>query len=207
MLLAKCCRYIYKKIERKRLQVSDFTIVTNSCVGGVIYNNLGVKFQSPLINIGLHDVDFYKFLNNLHHYLKCELRFVQGIASWPTAYLDDILLDFIHYENEKVAAEKWYERCKRINWEKIYIICSDRPSGDRIVTYEDMASLKNIKCANKVIFSTRDYDDIDYIVKLPKDKDGDFVNVYMLDKMPIIKFWRWELKWDYVKWLNDGAKN
>ena len=109
----------------------------------------------------------------------------------------------MHYKTEEEAAAKWYERCQRINWDKLYIICSDRPCGKE-VSHEDMLSLKNVKCANKVIFSTRKYDDIDYIVHLPKDPEGDYVKTYMLDKIPVINFWRWEFLWDYVKWLNNG---
>lgn len=204
-LVSKTCRYFYKKIQRKRLKVNGFSIISNSCIGGQIYHDLGLKFLSPTINIQIHDVDFYKFVVNLKEYLNYELRFIQTQEQYPIAFLGDIKLYFVHYKTEEEAASKWYERCKRINWDKLYIICSDRPCGKE-VSHEDMLSLKNVKCANKAIFSTRKYDDIDYIVQLPKDPEGDYVNKYMLDKIPIINFWRYEFLWDYVKWLNNGKE-
>jgi len=72
------------------------------------------------------------------------------------------------------------------------------------VTYENIASLKKIPCRGKVVFSTRNYEDIDYIVPLPKDPNGDYVNMYMLDKSKYLKRWRWESAWDWVHWLNTG---
>ncbi|MCQ2075922.1 MAG: DUF1919 domain-containing protein [Bacteroidaceae bacterium] len=206
-LIPKVCRWIYRKIQRRRLKVTDFSIVTNTCIGGVICHELGQRFLSPMVNLTLEDVDFYKFITHLDDYLNQELRFVSGIASYPTAYLGDLLLYFVHYKTEDEARTSWNNRKGRINKDKLYIICSDRPSSNQSVTHEMMLSLKNVKCANKVIFSTRQYDDIDYIVHLPKDKDGDYVKIYMMDKYPVIKFWKWEMKWDYVKWLNEGNHN
>ena len=40
--------------------------------------------------------------------------------------------------------------------------------------------------------------------EVPKDPEGDYVNVYMLDKSKYLKRWRWESAWDWVRWLNDG---
>ena len=35
------------------------------------------------------------------------------------AMLDDIEIYFMHYKTEALAAEKWYRRCERINWDNI----------------------------------------------------------------------------------------
>ena len=54
------------------------------------------------------------------------------------------------------------------------------------------------------MFSIKKYDDIDYIVPLPKDNGGEYVNSYMFDKSKLTKHWRWESAWDWVHWLNTG---
>ena len=72
------------------------------------------------------------------------------------------------------------------------------------MTHEDMKSLEKIKCRGKIVFSTRMYPDVPYIIHLPKDKEGDFVNTYMLDKTNILHRWKWEKVFDYVSWLNNG---
>ncbi|MBR4705492.1 MAG: DUF1919 domain-containing protein [Paludibacteraceae bacterium] len=199
--------YIYNKISsgwyRLRLRNDNFTILTNSCIGGIMYHKLGKQFMSPTINLWMHDEEFYRFVNNLDYYFAQPLRFEQNDLGYPTAYCGDILIHFNHYKTLEEAELKWNERKARINRDNLFIICSDRPYK-RKITHEDMLSLKNVRCRGKVIFSVRQYDDIDYIVPLPKDDEGDFVKVYMFDKTKYFKCWRWEKAWDWVHWLNTG---
>jgi len=195
-------RKLLNRIYRMRLRNDNFTIIASSCIAGVMYNMLGKQFISPTINIWMHDEDLLKFAANLRYYVKQPLRFVQGIDTVPTAYCDDVLIHFQHYHTEEEAAKKWYERRDRINYDNLFIICSDRPNK-REITYKDMSQLKNIPCKGKVIFSVRKYDDLDYIVPLPKDPRGEYVNQYMFDKKRFGR-WRWETAWDWVRWLNDG---
>lgn len=201
--IGKINRILSNAWYRMRLKNDHFTIITDTCIGGVMYHKLGKQFMSPTINLWMYENDFYRFVHNLRHYLAQPLRFVHGIESTPTAYLDDIMIHFNHYKSDEQAETKWNERAKRINWDNLFIICSDRPD-DGPITHEDMISLKEIPCRGKVIFSTRRYDDIDYIVPLPKDPKGDFVNSYMFDKNEDINRWRWEDAFDWVHWLNTG---
>jgi hypothetical protein len=78
---------------------------------------------------------------------------------------------------------------------------ADQPDGG-VITHDDMLSLKSVPCKGKVVLSVKKYDDIDYIVNLPKDPQKDCVNMYMFDKSKILKKYRWERVWDYVTWLN-----
>lgn len=201
---------IYNKLlnhyYRMRLRNDNFTIITNSCIGGIMYHKLGKQFLSPTINLWMQDKDFFRFVNKLEWYLGQQLRFVQGIEATPTAYCGDVLIHFNHYKTENEAASKWDERKKRINRDNLYIICSDRPNPEtgEEISEVDMLSLKNVSCRGKVIFSTRSYYDMDYIVPLPKDPDGDYVNSYMFDKSKFTLRYRWETAFDWVHWLNTG---
>lgn len=208
--MKKFLGYIYDKIcnqrYRSRLQNDNFTIITNSCIGGMMYHFLGKQFLSPTVNLWMEDKDFYRFVKRLDWYLAQPLKFVKGIDATPTAYCGDVLIHFNHYKTEAEAENKWNERKKRINKENLFIICSDRPtpSSGEVVTHEDMLSLKDIPCRGKVIFSTRQYNDFNYIVPLPKDPNGDYVNQYMFDKSKYFQRFRWEDAWDWVHWLNTG---
>lgn len=205
-LLAK----IYEKVSnawyRMRLKNDNFTIITNTCIAGVMYHKLGKQFLSPTINLWMEDEDFFKFVHNIEYYLAQPLVFIPRQFGSPAAKIDDVILYFNHYKTEDEAEVKWNERKRRVNMDNLFIICSDRPSPitGKVITHEDILSLRDIPCRGKVVFSTQSYDDVDYIVPLPKDSEGDYVNVYMLDKSKYLKRWRWESAWDWVRWLNDG---
>lgn len=205
-ILSRLYSRLSNRWYRMRLKNDNFTIITNSCIAGIMYHKLGKQFLSPTINLWMQDKEFYRFVKNLDWYMAQPLRFIQDIESTPTAYCGDILIHFNHYKTETEAASKWDGRKKRINRKNLYIICSDRPTEEtgEVITQEDMLSLKDIRCRGKIIFSTRHYEDIDYIVPLPKDPNGDYVNMYMLDKTRILQRWRWESAWDWVHWLNTG---
>lgn len=198
-------RKIYRKIHRyflrRRLKNMNFTILAPTCIAGVMYHELGQQFMSPTINLWMYDKDFLKFVHNLQHYLDAPLRFVQGIDKTPTAYCGDILIHFNHYHSDKEANAKWEERKKRVNLDNLYIIMADQPDGG-IVTDEDIRSLKDVKCKNRMVFTIRQLPDVDYTMALPKDPKKECVNMYMFDKSPILGRYRWERKWDYVEWLN-----
>lgn len=198
---------LYEKLSnawyQMHLKNDNFTILTNTCIAGVMYHKLGKRFMSPTINLWMYDEDFYKFVHNMDYYLAQPLQFVKSEFNFPTALCGDVKIYFNHYKTEKEAANKWYERRARINRDNLFIIVSDGPNT-RKITHEDMLSLKDIPCIGKVVFTIRDYDDMDYLVHLPKDPNGEYVNDYMLDKNVKLNRWRWEDAFDWVHWLNTG---
>jgi len=200
--LSKCMKlraYVYKR----RIYNDNFTILCNSCIGGVMYHYCGKQFCSPTINLWMHDKDFYKFVNNLSYYINEKIKFIDSEDGTPVGMCGDITIYFNHYSSEEEAERKWSDRLLRMNLDNLFIVCSDRPYADENITYEQIASLKSIECKGRVVFSNRKYDDIDYLVPLPKDEGHDYVNIYMFDKNKLGR-WRWETAWDWVHWLNTG---
>ena len=55
-------RIIRNKIERRRLINTNFTIISQNCIGSIMYHDLGQKFLSPTINMLFEPSDFVKFL-------------------------------------------------------------------------------------------------------------------------------------------------
>lgn len=200
--LLKIYRYFSRLLLRTKLKNLNFSIITDTCIAGVIYHELGLPFLSPTINLWMEDDDFYKFVHNLKHYLSVTLRFIQTQEPTPVAFCDDVLIHFNHYKTEEEAASKWYERRQRINWDNLFIIASDRP-GVREISEADILSLQYIPCKGCAIFSAKDIPNCDYTIKYDKDPNGNFVKIYMLDKT-WLGTWKWEHKFDYVHWLNTG---
>lgn len=102
------------------------TIISRHCWGGLLYNQLGLKFDSPFINLFMNDADFNKLSKNFSHYMSQELIFdheeYEHILkiNYPVCRLDDIYLYFNHYTSFEEAKQKWDERKKRINYDNLF---------------------------------------------------------------------------------------
>lgn len=116
------------KRKFKRLTNKTFTLFSCNCTGGVLYHELGMRFLSPTINMYMDCEDFIKFCENPKYYLSLNLEKYDGDIEreYPLATLGDITLYLVHYKTFEEALEKWNERKKRINWDNIYIIGTDR---------------------------------------------------------------------------------
>lgn len=55
------------------IKQKGITILANSCIGGRIYNKLGLKVLSPTKNMYCLGKDFREFCNNLEEYIECEM--------------------------------------------------------------------------------------------------------------------------------------
>lgn len=113
--------------HKKRLKNKKPTIISSDCVGGIIYNNLGLEFKSPTINLHFSKDDFFEFVCDLKNYLSCELlEVIDSGKPYPVGKLTNgnktILVNFTHYNSFNEAKEKWNNRKKRIDFSNIYII-------------------------------------------------------------------------------------
>lgn len=208
-ILTRMYAYISGLWYRMRLKNEDFSIITNSCIGGVMYHKLKKRFLSPTINLWMYDKDFLRFVAHLKEYVDKELVFVDGSEKTPVAWLGDVKIHFNHARTKEEAARDWEKRKGRINYDNLFIIMSDRPGSDNLtedvdLSDEDIKGLEAIPCKGKVVFSVRKISNVDYIVPLRRDEEGDYVNMYMNDKVRCLGRWRWEGAWDWVYWLNTG---
>lgn len=117
---------------RSRVRPKDVTIISQNCIGGVFYHDLGAQFLSPTINLFIKEPDFVRFAGNLRHYMECELE-MRWEEEYPVGRLDDIEIHFMHYETCKEAKEQWNRRKQRINWDKIIVLSTDREGFDDAV--------------------------------------------------------------------------
>lgn len=61
-------KYLAPK-KRKQLRRKDISILCNNCTGGFILHDLGLRFDSPTINMFFHDLDFFDFIEHFEHYI------------------------------------------------------------------------------------------------------------------------------------------
>lgn len=190
-------KYIYpliRKNDRTRLSNKKFTIISDNCWGGQIYQELNVPYSTPFVGLFVFSPDYVKLLENLEYYLNLELQFIQnskyGEFKYPVGVLDDVEIHFLHYSGEKEAKEKWDRRVKRINWDNILVKMNDADlcNLDLIRRYDQLKY-------NKVFFSAKDIDDIKSLIHLKE-----------LEKYGYVRNGRdmkvYRKYFDVVEWIN-----
>lgn len=124
--------YLRNTLERRQIRNRSFSIISNTCIGGVINHDLGLKFRSPTVNIYIRPCDFVKFCADLKAYLELEPVevkadcVVSALPDYPVAMLGDITLYCKHYADFAEVSAAWERRKALIDWDNLFIIMTDR---------------------------------------------------------------------------------
>lgn len=132
---------LFKKRRIRKLANPDFTIIASNCVGTIIYHDLGVPFLSPTINLTIGMNDFVRFAENLREYMEEEIVEIKDEKDCPAGMLGDIRINFVHYDSFEEGVRKWQERKKRINWDNLFFIGSERDE----CTYETIRRFDQLR--------------------------------------------------------------
>lgn len=109
-----------------------------------------MEFFSPTINLFIKEPDFVRFVLNLKKYLQCELE-IWWEEEYPVGKIGDVYIYFMHYNSCKEAKEAWERRKKRINFDKILVLATDR-NGFTDQMYEKWKEIPY----NKLLFSVNE---------------------------------------------------
>lgn len=135
-----------------QVRARKVSIISSHCWGGYVYNSLGLKFQSPFINMYLDNQDFFKILEDLHGYMQHPLQFDREEyednlkRNYPVVRLDDAIIHFNHYLNYDEAVTIWERRKDRINYSNLFIEMTAK-------TMEDIDRFLELPFENKVCFT------------------------------------------------------
>lgn len=187
----------FKNRYRKKLKNKDFTIISSNCNGAVITSDLGIRFNSPTVNLFFYPDDYLKFVSNIKFYVEQEL--IEDKSSnlyYPVGILFDIKIHFMHYNSFKEAKEKWDIRKMRINYNNIFIMFTDRDG----CTYEHIKEFDSLQYKNKVIFTNKHYNEFksSYYIRGFENEDS----VGILSEFIKNTGKRRIYEFDFVKWLN-----
>ena len=186
-IIKKCIRKLERKIYtnklRKKNKNNNFTIISQNCIGGVIYHDLGLKFLSPTINMFIEDENFVKLCENLQYYMKLKAEpeienYIDPIDNqihYPKIKVGDLEMCCLHYKNCAEAVEAWNRRKERINYNNVYIIAN---TWNLHNNHELIKRLEKLPY-KKVVFSTKECN-VDGTLCLPG-------NFWYLDKRNIVR--------------------
>lgn len=150
-------RSIVWKNKRKSLKNKNFTIISNTCWPGFVYHDLGLRFDTPTINLSIPINDFLKFVENLKYYERCEMVETENPdRTYPVGKLGDITINFVHYHDFSFARTKFQERFTRIHEDNLFVICV-APVNCPDSLIEDFSK---IHIENKVIITSKDYPNV-----------------------------------------------
>jgi len=155
---------IRRKAVKRLIKKRDFSVISNNCWAGRVYQYLDMPYLSPTAGLYFFTPDYIKFVSDLRHYLSCELEFIDPCDSRyykylaernqlnvPIAKLDDIEIVFLHYKTPQEAAEKWYRRAKRVNYDNIIL----KLSRMNLCTEKEMAEFAALDFKNKILINDR----------------------------------------------------
>lgn len=149
----------------------NFSIISYNCFGGRIIQDLGLPYNTPTVGLYFMYPDYIEFLKHLEYYLKdAKIEFVEHSkypgyderrerwSHWyPIGLLDGkVEIHFLHYYSEKEAAEKWYRRAKRINWNNLIVFGMEQ----NLCTDDDIRVFDKLPFERKFFFSTKELTDV-----------------------------------------------
>lgn len=169
------------KLRNRKIKSDDFTIISNNCWGGFIYQSYNLKYNTPTIGLFFMADDYIKFLREVKKWIYSPIQFINYDESKYYEYFkkwdkfgkypigrfnnSDIEIHFLHYINAESALENWKRRCNRINWDKVLYKFNDQ----NLCREKHIQEFSELKYKNKICFSSRPYkyNNIIYI-KTPK---------------------------------------
>ena len=167
--ILKYRRKWFANYRNKKIKNKNFTIISNNCWAGMIYESYNLPKQSPTVGLYFYAPDYIKFIKNLKKYVNCSMEFItleeskwkdyvvkndKKAGTYPIGKIDDIEIFFLHYKSEKEVTEKWNRRCKRINWDRIIYKFNDQNG----CTEDNVRDFFNLKLDNKVFFTCKDWE-------------------------------------------------
>lgn len=189
--------------NRSRLINTEPTVFASNCNGGVMLHDLGLQFRSPTVNLYIRPKDYIRFLQNLDHYLYRAYFVAGGGADYPVGILDNIRIDFVHYESLAEAVGKWNTRLERIDMKNAFFMMTERDG----CTIDDIVAFDSLPYENKVVFVSKPMPEIPsafYDPSFPIDGGG--VGV-LSNYVSRISGRRYLDAFDYVSFLNgEGIK-
>lgn len=160
----------------------NYSIITTNCFAGRIMQDIGMEYNTPTLGLYFMYPDYIEFLRNIEYYLKeAKIEFQESskyplgnerraarIVShhwYPIGLLGGkVEIHFLHYHTEEEAAQKWYRRASRVNFDKLFVIGMEQ----NLCTENDIREFEKLPFENKFIFTTHDFPELKSNIFLPE---------------------------------------
>ncbi len=174
--LIRFITYLLSPLRRIGLKNKDFTIISNNCWGGFVYQRYNLPYRTPFLGLFLPAPCFIELLEDFENNMKKDLHFIAAkdsayffkrkriVKEYPIALLGDkIEIHFLHYKTPNDAREAWNRRKKRINPNNILFKFAEMDW----CTPELIKRFDNLKFKHKICFTANNYPNCKSTLKLP----------------------------------------
>lgn len=157
---------ILGSFRRRRLNNTDFTIISNNCWGGIIYEYFNLPKNSPTVGMYFFAEEYIRFIYNLKYYLQQPLEIIDYSQSKYKEQLiernqtncligkiADVEIVLLHFHSAQEAQEKWKRRCERVNYDNLIYKFSEMD----YCTEEHIKAFDAFSAKKKVMFVCKDY--------------------------------------------------
>lgn len=118
-------RYVHK--QRYKIKDAGFSLVSQNCIGGILYSDMGLQFNSPTVNTLIRGESYLRFVNDIDKYIAITPVAAPGedLANGkPALLLGDITVCCPHSESTDKALVDWERRAKRFDGRDMRLIAT-----------------------------------------------------------------------------------
>ena len=173
---------LYKAYRRIGLKCKDFSIVSNNCTGGYVYQYFGIVYNTPTEGLYFTTEDYIKLIKRPKHYFEHEVILIDPHQSvlakagkniyYPVGVIDDIEVYFMHYHKPEEALNKWYRRASRINYNKLFFLLTETElmEDEHLKQFSEIIESYASNNGGCLTLTDYDYKHSLYVPNVPKDK-------------------------------------
>lgn len=163
-------------VRKKKLKTTDFSIISNNCYAGIVYQHLGLQYNTPTIGLYFYPNEYIKFLKNFDYYIKQKINFINtkdskyfkelhelGYDNKIVGKLGDVEIVFLHYKTQKEANEKWNRRCARMSKNIIF-----KFNDQNFCTEQNLKDFDSLSLPNKICFVSQEHKELNSTIWIKK---------------------------------------
>lgn len=155
-------------IRRAGLKNQSFTLISDNCWAGFVYQDFSLSYNTPFIGLFLYTPCYVLLLENFDEMMASELHFIKPedsryvdemkkeglVGKYPVGLLmGKVEIHFLHYKSEDEAYRKWNHRKRRIDKDNMLVKMVDRD----FCTEELVARFDALPFKHKYCFSSKEY--------------------------------------------------
>lgn len=128
-------RKLAARLMQARVRSRDFSIISNDCFGGMAYEELAMRYESPFVGLFIEPDDYLRLLRDLRSSVERSIQFLERSRHdhinrfreeiqrpYPIGVIgEDVEIHFLHYPSREAAESKWRRRAARIHWSQLRV--------------------------------------------------------------------------------------